>query len=231
MRFRMMVLFCVACFFAAHMSSRPAAIASTGAGVRSVLINATTINVTTQLRIEARSLALFNQGPDIVWVNVTRTAVAAASYGTNIPIQPNTWWFWQSSQGESVSQVGAITPTNPTNLLVYAATSPNGLRFLEEREACNAPDVGMDITIDNTAGGVEVVAANPKLCTALIYNHGAENIRCAFKNETPSSTLGILLKPEATWTLGIDDGVQLGINCIRTGVSNSTVSVHLGVRE
>ena len=206
-------------------------LAATGAGIRSATIAATTTNSTTQLRMDARTVAFFNKGPNVAWVNLSRTAVAAAAVGTNIPVFPNTWFQWRATQGESVSQVGTITATGTATVMVFSALAPDGLTFLYNNESCNVPDVGTDITIDNTVGGVEVVAADIDTCEALIYNGGSENVRCAFKNETPTSTLGMLLKPEASWTLRPQDGVQLGVNCIREGAVNSTVSVHVGVRE
>lgn len=91
--------------------------------------------------------------------------------------------------------------------------------------SCTNPVTGLDITIDDTSGGVTVLSASLVRCAALIYNNGTGDIRCGDANDIITSTAGIQLKAESTLTLGPIDGVTAGWKCIREGVTNSTVSV------
>ena len=208
-----------------------AVLAQTGGNVRTVSITASTTNVTTQLRMNARALAFYNTGPNVAWVNISRAAVAVAAYGSNIDVRPGTWFIWRAHAGENVDKFGTITAASTATVIVYAATSSEGLDFLLDLEQCNMPVVGTDITVDNTSGGVEVVAASPNNCNALVVNNGAETIRCAVKNMSPTATLGIEVVSAASLAVDMRDGIALGMNCIRTGASNSTVSVFVGKRE
>ena len=205
--------------------------AQTGANIRTVSISAGLANITTQLRMTARAVAVYNKGPNVVWINLSRNALASASYGTNIDVRPNTMFIWRASAGESVNKIGAITASSTATVLVYSAASPEGLDFLQDFEACNMPATSTDITVDNTVGGVEVVAADVNNCNALVVNNGGNDIRCAMKNMAPTATSGIEVVATASFSVDMRDGIGLGMNCIRTGASNSTVSVFVGKRE
>ena len=47
-----------------------------------------------------------------------------------------------------------------------------------------------DVTVDNTAGGVAVLAANRKRCQVRLKNSGAALMRCAPTTATVSATVG-----------------------------------------
>lgn len=80
-----------------------------------------------------------------------------------------------------------------------------------------------DITADNTAGGVLVMAANVQRCGALITNSSANDMRCARTGVTASSTVGYFVRANTTLELGPEG--KDAWRCIRTGGSSATVSV------
>jgi hypothetical protein len=81
-----------------------------------------------------------------------------------------------------------------------------------------------DITVDNTAGGVTLLASNGSRKSALIQNTGSANIRVAI-NGTPTATTGYQLAPGATLVLDQPFVPQSTIKAIREGSTNSTASV------
>ena len=91
-------------------------------------------------------------------------------------------------------------------------------------------DVGTDITIDDTAGGVTVLAADNARLTALLYNNGGFEVRCAPSTEAPTTTNGFPVPAGGTLVLGPQDGVQLLWACIRTTANSSTIAVFEGLK-
>lgn len=80
-----------------------------------------------------------------------------------------------------------------------------------------------DITVDATAGGVSVMAANSQRCGALLTNSSANDMRCGPTTITVTSTVGYYVKGNTTLELGLEG--QQAWRCIRTGGSSATASV------
>lgn len=80
-----------------------------------------------------------------------------------------------------------------------------------------------DITVDATAGGVTVLAADSNRCEALIQNSGAAAMRCAPTTITVTSTVGFYVPAAGTLALGVEG--QQAWKCIRTTGSSTTASV------
>lgn len=80
-----------------------------------------------------------------------------------------------------------------------------------------------DVTVDATAGGVAVLAADTTRCAALIKNSGAAAMRCGPTTITVSATVGFPVGAGETLVLG-DEGKQAW-KCIRTTGSSTTASV------
>jgi len=80
-----------------------------------------------------------------------------------------------------------------------------------------------DITITNAAGGVQVLAANGRRCSALITNTGGVTIRCAPTTFTVTATVGTPVIGGATFQLS-SEGRQAW-KCISTTGSTTTVAV------
>lgn len=81
-----------------------------------------------------------------------------------------------------------------------------------------------DITVDATAGGVTVMAANNHRCAVLITNSSANDMRCAPTNITVTSSVGYYVKGNTTLELGPGESKDAW-KCIRTGGSSATASV------
>jgi hypothetical protein len=83
---------------------------------------------------------------------------------------------------------------------------------------------GADITIDNTATGITVLAASTTRCGALVKNVGSNQIRCGPTSHTLTATVyGVVVEAGQTLTFGLE--AQEAWKCIRTGGSNSTVNI------
>lgn len=80
-----------------------------------------------------------------------------------------------------------------------------------------------DVSVDNTAGGVAVLAASTTRCGAVIKNSGTGDMRCAPTTITVSSTVGFLIIAGDKQTLGLE--AQQAWKCIRTGSTTTTASV------
>ena len=87
---------------------------------------------------------------------------------------------------------------------------------------------GADITVDNTSGGVLVLAASTDRCAAAIRNTGTADMRCSPAGQTPSATVGFLVDAGATLTLGAE--AQQAWRCFRTTATNATANVAESVR-
>jgi hypothetical protein len=85
-----------------------------------------------------------------------------------------------------------------------------------------------DITIDATAGGVQVLATNTKRCSALIVNSGVAPMRCGPAGVTVSATVGVPLGAGAS--LPLNRSSRSAWKCIRTtGTSTSATIVESAV--
>lgn len=80
-----------------------------------------------------------------------------------------------------------------------------------------------DITIDATATGIAVLAADATRCKATIRNSGTADMRCADTSITVSATAGKLVKAGEELILDLES--RLAWKCIRTGASSTTADV------
>lgn len=81
-----------------------------------------------------------------------------------------------------------------------------------------------DITVDNTAGGVQLLAANADRKAAIIQNTGGENIRVGI-GTTPTAATGIQLAPGQVLHLSMPYCPTEQIKGIQEGASSSTAAV------
>ena len=93
---------------------------------------------------------------------------------------------------------------------------------------CSQPSTGVDITVDDTAGGVVLLTANLHRCVATI-KVGAADIRIAPTGDTLDASTGWLLMANTYVTLGPEDGVTLGWKGIRTTGVSSDCSILEGI--
>ena len=85
-----------------------------------------------------------------------------------------------------------------------------------------------DITIDATAGGIQVLAANAKRCNALIINGGNAALRGCPSWITVSASVGVTLG--AGQSLPLDRDGRAAWRCIRTtGTSTSATIIESAV--
>jgi hypothetical protein len=84
------------------------------------------------------------------------------------------------------------------------------------------PDVG-DIVIDDRAGGVPVLGANPSRCQATIINNGAAEMRCAPTTLTVSAFVGVPIKAGQSFAMGIEG--RQAWRCVRTTSTTTAVSI------
>jgi len=82
---------------------------------------------------------------------------------------------------------------------------------------------GADITIDSTAGGIVVLAANATQCAFDIRNSGTAPMRCCPSTLTCSSTAGFLLNQGEDLKAGLEG--QEAWKCIRTTGTSTTANV------
>lgn len=77
-----------------------------------------------------------------------------------------------------------------------------------------------DVAVDNTAGGVQLAAANSNRKKIILQNVGAANVRVGDASNVAAGR-GIRLTPGASMTLD----TTAAINAIREGATDSTVAV------
>jgi hypothetical protein len=82
-----------------------------------------------------------------------------------------------------------------------------------------------DQTVDNTGGGVTILAANANRRGATVQNTGAATIRVTVDGTAPTTTKGLQLAAGAVLSLSMPDCPTSAIKAIREGGSNSTVYV------
>lgn len=124
--------------------------------------------------------------------------------------QENTWRkLWEWLTGNGASNPGTTPPTIGTTV---ASDTTAGVMT-------NSADV----TVDDTAGGVTVLAANANRKKCIIQNVGAA--ACRVGTTTPTTTTGLQLAPGASLTLEGPYPVQAAIKAIRETGTNTTVSV------
>lgn len=105
------------------------------------------------------------------------------------------------------------------------------LALAQNTGACRATRIndrgssGADVAVDNTSGGVTVMAALDARCGAIIVNTGTGTaaMRCAQSTLTVTSTVGFLLNPGDALVLGNES--QQAWKCIRTTGSSTTANV------
>ena len=101
---------------------------------------------------------------------------------------------------------------------VVSAHAACNKAFVNDRGAS-----GADITIDATVGGVFVLRANSSRCAAVIFNAGANDMRCAPTILTVTSTIGFLI--QSGQSLSLNKESQQTWKCIRIGGSSTTASI------
>lgn len=105
----------------------------------------------------------------------------------------------------NVTQGGAATPTTASCKTV--TVNSQGL-------------AGADVAVDNTAGGVTILAASTTRCGVTVYNSGTAAMRCSPSGQIPTTTVGQLINVGDTYVLGFEG--QQAWKCIRTtGVSTA----------
>lgn len=81
-----------------------------------------------------------------------------------------------------------------------------------------------DVTVDGTAGGVTLLAANTARKSAMVQNVGSANIRVTYDGSAPTATHGIQLTPGATLRLSQPNVSQSAVKAIREGSTSSSAS-------
>ena len=90
-----------------------------------------------------------------------------------------------------------------------------------EDSTVTVPAAGQ-VTVDATAGGVTVLAANRKRCQGLIKNTGAATMNCAPASQTVSATVGWPIA--AGETFGLRSEGRAEWKCIRTTGTSTTAA-------
>lgn len=120
--------------------------------------------------------------------------------------------FWKSDtpvDGDSLIPVGESTP-----MPVSTVGSPAG----------TAADSD-DIAVDNTAGGVTILAANANRKSAMIQNVGSANMRVTTDDSAPTATHGKQVGPGDSLVLSQPNCPTAAVKAIREGASDTTASV------
>jgi hypothetical protein len=81
-----------------------------------------------------------------------------------------------------------------------------------------------DVAVDNTAGGVTVLAAAAQRKSALIQNTGAANMRVTYDGTAPTATHGFQLAPGATMRLSGPYCPTAAVLAIREGAVSTTAA-------
>lgn len=82
-----------------------------------------------------------------------------------------------------------------------------------------------DVTVDATAGGITVLAANANRKSAKIQNTGSANMRVTIDNSAPTISKGTQLQPGQILTISTPFIVTTAIKAIREGAVSTTASV------
>ena len=81
-----------------------------------------------------------------------------------------------------------------------------------------------DITVDATAGGVELLAANPDRKSALIQNVGVADMRVTTDGSAPTATHGKLVPAGGSLSLSSPYCPVGSVKAIRTGATSTTAN-------
>lgn len=81
-----------------------------------------------------------------------------------------------------------------------------------------------DVVVDNTAGGVVLLAENVGRKSALIINTGTEDIRVTTDGSDPTPTHGKLVVGGGSLTLSPPYCPTKEVKAIRSGTTNTTVN-------
>ena len=120
----------------------------------------------------------------------------------------------------ALAGVGLLVPT-----LAFAQPSPNNpVSSSCKKVAVNLQgSANADVTVDNTATGVLVMAASTSRCGAIIRNSGAAAMRCAPPTITVTATVGTEVLAADVLTLGLE--AQEAWRCIRSTGTNAAANV------
>lgn len=130
---------------------------------------------------------------------------------------------------------GVKPALNPTATAVDSDTNAldvnvvNGAAPAPSTAACKKVTVnaqgaaGAAITIDNTVGGVTVLAASTTRCGAIVTNAGSADMNCSPSTQTPSATVGQRVTVGMTLVLGLEG--QEAWKCFRTTSTSTSVTV------
>lgn len=103
------------------------------------------------------------------------------------------------------------------------AIAPGSEVFLTGPSAIS--DVDDDITVDGTAGGVLLLAANPLRISAVIQNTGSAIMRVTDDGSAPTPTHGYQIWPGGSYRTSIPGCVVADIRAIRESSTSTTASV------
>lgn len=81
-----------------------------------------------------------------------------------------------------------------------------------------------DVTVDGTAGGVILLAANPGRKSALIINTGSEPMRVTTDGSAPTATHGKLVAAGGSLALSSPYCPTVEVKAIRAGATNTTAN-------
>lgn len=81
-----------------------------------------------------------------------------------------------------------------------------------------------DVTVDATAGGVTLLAANPQRKTALIINTGANPMRVTTDGSNPTATHGKLVAAGSALALSAPFCPTNVVKAIQQGASSTTAN-------
>lgn len=129
---------------------------------------------------------------------------------------------------EAELEVGSLT-IGDVGLQVGGSdvSSSNPVPTRESANTAGTPTHTADQTVDGTAGGVTILAANANRKTAFVQNVGAANIRVSVGG-TPTATNGIQLVPGQRLTIDSPFCPTSAIKAIReSGVSSSAAVVEV----
>lgn len=83
--------------------------------------------------------------------------------------------------------------------------------------------IAVDVTVDNTAGGVVLLAANTARKKLIVQNTGAQPMRVNFGSD-PTTTTGLQMPANTTREFGWPYPITSEVKAIREGGTNTTAT-------
>jgi hypothetical protein len=159
----------------------------------------------------ANALGTFTRVPGSIYFT------DCASGPTAPPALPSdALWLMQVSL--SGNQIAAVRDVAVRSV----GTTRGTLDLCLAASAVTMPAVG-DVAVTGAIGGVTVLGANNRRCSALIKNNGTADMRCAPVTLTVSAVVGFPIKPGETLALSLEG--RESWRCIRTTAITTAASI------